>query len=421
MKAILMSFVALAIGLSQAARAEQPVAPMWQLAEAAFQLEVTVLSVEEKPLTERITNIWHRVKVKRVFVGTGLNVGDELAVVSQVFDNPPGATSSSGDHGPFNGPNGLPAKGDHARIFANGSAKVLKTISPNGWQLPDHMIAFIATDDECRSDVTMPFIANLIARQGIARTRVHFSTGDDGRGSSATAPDMKARTGLTDDLALRRADSSVLAMRRSELGNNQMMWFESVTRHGLPIVGFRNSLQAFGFPGDGQGATWWNDAFPVETWGTRWRSQCGRQSKTRIIAPDAEAGRHPVLSGVSIPAEGLVVPSSLFRVDPLPADCRVLLWGEAVDGNCPEAERRQPILWVRELPRRAGWLPPQRIAFTSLGHPADFLDAEVRLLCIQMIAWAIGEESRMDDSARLTIRTAQYLPPEVQPPATAEP
>jgi hypothetical protein len=98
----------------------------------------------------------------------------------------------------------------------------------------------------------------------------------------------------------------------------------------------------------------------------------------------------------------------------------VLLWGEAVDGDCPEAERRQPILWVRELPRKSG-LPPQRIAFTSLGHPADFLDSEVRLLSIQMIAWAIGEEARMDDAARLTIRTAQHLPPEVQPPATVKP
>jgi hypothetical protein len=120
MKATLMSFVALVIGLSQAARAEQPDRPMWRLGEAAFQLEVTVLSVEEKPLTERITNIWHRVKARRVFVGSGLNVGDELAVVSQVFDNPPGTTSSSGDRGRFKGPNGLPAKGDHARIFANG-------------------------------------------------------------------------------------------------------------------------------------------------------------------------------------------------------------------------------------------------------------------------------------------------------------
>jgi hypothetical protein len=45
----------------------------------------------------------------------------------------------------------------------------------------------------------------------------------------------------------------------------------------------------------------------------------------------------------------------------------------------------------------------------------------VRLLSIQMIAWAIGEEARMDDAARLTIRTAQYLPPEVQPPATVKP
>jgi hypothetical protein len=38
-----------------------------------------------------------------------------------------------------------------------------------------------------------------------------------------------------------------------------------------------------------------------------------------------------------------------------------------------------------------------------------------------MIAWAVGEEARMDDAARLKIRSVPYLPPEVHLAASSEP
>jgi hypothetical protein len=160
-------------------------------------------------------------------------------------------------------------------------------------------------------------------------------------------------------------------MRFRELGYNQMLAFEAATTHGLPLVGFRTSTHAFRYPGDDDGAKRWNDAFPIETWGTNWKFHHGHSSKTRILPPDAEAAKHPVLAGVTIPKEGIVVRSWLYHVEPLPADCRVLLWGEAVDSERPDAPQKQPILWVREKPRKAE-LPLQRIAFTTLGHPADF-------------------------------------------------
>ncbi len=420
MRSLLASFAALILALAPAAYAERPDVPMSSLAEAPFQLEVTVLSVEEKQQTDQITNIWHRVRIERVFVASDLKIGDETAVVSSRVTLPPRTAGSTGDRGPFNGPGGLPMKGDRARIFARGSAKILQTIPPNGWQLPARAIAFVATDDEYRSDITMPFIAKLVERAQIARTIVLFATSDDGTGSSAKVADMKARTGLTDDWQHSRVDASVLSMRQSQLGYNQTLSFVRATRHGLPLVGFRTSLQAFGYSGDGKHAKWWNEQFPFESWGTRWKSHCGQKSKTRILPPDAEAAKHPVLAGVSIAAEGIVVPSWLYQVDPLPPDCRVLLWGEAIDGECPAAAQRQPILWVREKPRKEG-LPSQRIAFTTLGHPADFVDTEVRLLSVQMIAWALGEEARMDDAARAAIRSAQYLPPEVHLAGSTEP
>jgi len=392
------------------AAAERMNQPMWLLAQAPFQLEVTILSVEHKTQDSRTTNIWHRVRVERVFVGSGLKVGDETAVVSQLFDNPPGTTGSSGDRGPFKGPNGLPVKGDRARIYAEGTATRLKGVPPNGWQNAERTVAFVAADDEYRSEITMPFLARLVEGATGVRTRVHFATGDDGVGGSARTPDITARTGLTDDWNLRSADASVLYMRFRELGFNQMLAFADATQNGLPLVGFRTSTHAFRYPGNGEAAKRWNDAFPAETWGTNWKFHHGHSSTTRILPPDAEAAKHPVLAGVAIPAEGIVVPSWLYHVEPLPDDCRVLLWGEAVGSERADAPQKQPILWVRERPRKAG-LPMQRIAFTTLGHPGDFANAEVRVIAVQMTAWALDDMKAIDDADRATIRAAAFEAP----------
>ena len=64
-----------------------------------------------------------------------------------------------------------------------------------------------------------------------------------------------------------------------------------------------------------------------------------------------------MVAGVTVPAGVLVVPSWLYHVEPLPGDCGGLLWGEAVASERPDAPQRQPILWVRERPRKAElWL-----------------------------------------------------------------
>jgi hypothetical protein len=122
-----------------------------------------------------------------------------------------------------------------------------------------------------------------------------------------------------------------------------------------------------------------------------------------------------VLEGVEFPTEGLVFRSWLYHVEPLPPDRRVLLWGEAIDSERPDAPERQPVPWVRERPRAEG-LPTQRIAFTTLGHSQDFTNAALRVIAVQMIAWALGDEARMDDSVRVTIRQADLELPSMRSP-----
>ncbi|MFZ9915611.1 MAG: hypothetical protein ACO3IB_09815, partial [Phycisphaerales bacterium] len=149
---------------------------------------------------------------------------------------------------------------------------------------------------------------------------------------------------------------------------------------------------------------------------TPWRFHHGHSSKTRVLPPDAEAAKHPVLAGVTIPPDGIVVPSWLYHVEPLPADCRVLLWGEAVDSERKDAPQKQPIVWVRERPpqvfERSSVVPrPQRIAATTLGHPGDFANPEVRLLAVQLVAWANERSHALDDADRAAIREATFDAP----------
>jgi hypothetical protein len=53
----------------------------------------------------------------------------------------------------------------------------------------------------------------------------------------------------------------------------------------------------------------------------------------------------------------------------------------------------------------------QRIAFTTLGHPADFASPEVRLIAVQMVAWALDEMKAVDDKDRAAIRAAAFEAP----------
>ena len=395
------------------ATAEVPNRPATMLHQEPVQLEVTVLSIEEKPGPgPGDTSVWHRVRIERVMSGEGLAPGEEIAVVSKTYRVPPGAGGSRGMRGEFRGPNGLPVKGDRARLFGRGPREAFQPAFPNGWQLAAPLVWFVAADDEYRSEITLPFLAGIAGRTGLARTGVSVA-------SDPTKPethDPNAKTGLTNADRSRWVEATVAYLRFERLDDRFLAAFLAPVEGGLPLVAFRTTTHAFAYP-DGSPYTKWNAGFGERFLGTPWRFHHGHASRTRILPPEGDAARHPIVAGLEIPKDGLVVPSWLYHVEPLPADCRVLLWGEAVDSAAKDAPQRQPIVWVRELPREARDkpaeparpLPPQRIAVTTLGHPGDFASPEVRLLSLRMIAWATGRE--LDAKATAEARAATFDPP----------
>lgn len=417
LRALLLAAIGL---LAPVSSGEVPNLPATVLHSEPVQIEVTVLSVEEKQGPgSRTTSLWHRVRVDRVFVGEGIEPGNEVAVVSQVHRVAPGTTGSAGMRGDFGGRNGLPIKGDRARLFAHvavGSRDALQPAFPNGWQQTAPTVAFVAADDEYRSEITMPLLASLAERNGIVRPIQSFSSD----ASNPDRADPSAKTGLTKSHSLRYAEALVVFMRFGRLAEEHLKAMVVPTEGGLPLIAFRTSTHAFAYPDDSPHAAW-NAGYGERFLGTAWRFHHGHGSRTRILPPEGEAANHPIVAGLAIPPEGLVVRSWLYHVEPLPDDCRVLLWGEAIESEAKDAPARQPIVWTRELPRvpdsrrpkteTAVALPPQRIAVTTLGHPADFASPEVRLLALGMIAWATGRDGSLDGAAVAAIRASSFEPP----------
>ena len=418
MRANLLAVIAMLASLAAAPRicAEKMPSPPCVLRQEPFVLEVTVLSIEEKPGPHAGSSVWHRVRIDRVERGEGVKAGDEAAVVSRTYELPPGTVGTIGHRGfgDWRGPNGLPRKGDRARLFASmnvtsGNAKTLQPHFTNGWQPIEPRLAFVAADDEYRSEVSMPFLAEAIAKPLGVTTSIHLASED------GATPKVEAKTSLTDARAIGRADLVVAYMRFEQLEPGARRSFLDPIEHGIPLVAFRTTTHAFAYPA-GSPDEPLNEGFGEKFLGTPWRHHHGHSSKTRVLPPSEEAAKHPILAGVAIPAEGIVVPSWLYHVEPLPADCTVLLWGEAIDSERKDAPQRQPILWVRERPPvegpNASKAPRlQRIAYTSLGHPGDFANAEVRLLAAQMVAWAAERSDLVDDADRATIRTTAFSPP----------
>lgn len=423
MRALLISLL-IALGLCAPTLAEKPFTPKAILWQEPFVLDVTILSIEVKPGPHTGSSVWHRVRVDRVERGEGIAVGAETAVVSRTHTLAPGTTGTIGHRGGWKGPNGLPIKGDRARIFASGTASTLQPHFVNGWQPIEPAIAFVAADDEYRSEITMPFLAELVSQPLGATKRLHLATDRAPSGGPNPTPKIDAKTNLTESYTLKHTDVMVAYMRFEQLDDGTRREFLEPLDHGIPLVAFRTTTHAFAYPEGHPGASL-NNGFGEKYLGTPWRFHHGHSSRTRILPPNAECAKHPILSGVRIPPEGIVVPSWLYHVEPLPADCTILLWGEAVDSERKDAPQKQPILWIRERPvEYRSWRDPkeppppaprpQRVAYTSLGHPGDFANPEFRLIAAQMVAWGASRERELDDAERAAIRAAEFSPPQTR-------
>ncbi len=404
-------FMAAIFAMCSPAPAEQVDCPLSVLREAPYQLEVTVLSVEEKNGPHSGQTLGFHVRVDRVLVGSGLNEGQETAVVSVRYDLPPRSTGTRGDRGPFTGVGGLPIKGDKARLYASGSPDVLKSIPPNGWQRSGGTVALIGADQESHAERVIPELARLVSAGGLGTggVSVHLAADSDGIGAPEPKPQADAKTYFMNQGRLRGSGGTVV-LSATGLRPSYGSYLPDALQESRELVALRGALGAF--DADVEAKTEFAKAY-TRALGASEVGRAAPGTQTRVLPPDSDAAKHPILAGVKIPADGLIVGSPLIHVGPMAEGCRVLLWGEAVGDGTKKS--KQPLLWVREVPRARkmrqedwkGDLPARHIVVTTLGDASDVLSqdaagAEVRLLLVQAIAWASGEY--VEESARAKVR-----------------
>ncbi len=240
-------------------------------------------------------------------------------------------------------------------------------------------VVFVTGDNEYRSEISMPMIAGILHDRHGMQTEVLYSENE----KHERDRDGNFIPGLK---ALRSADAAVFFMRYRELPQDQLDEILAYAASGKPMLGLRTSTHALHYPGPPNDR--YNDGFGREMWGQKWIEHYGHENSSLAHVVDAEKD-HPILRGV---APEFWLHSWLYVMDKgddrLPADCRVLVTGDAIRGPQPGGERygeRQSLAWTRELKRPGGGV--QRIFYTSLGHPRDFQDESARRLLVQAVFW----------------------------------
>ncbi len=240
-------------------------------------------------------------------------------------------------------------------------------------------IVFVTGDDEYRSEITMPLMAELLGRKRAFKCTVLYAV-DPVTGK----PNPKYQKNIEGLEALKTADLAVFFLRFRALPDEQMKLILDYVNSGKPIVGLRTSTHAFRYPA-GHKNEKYNEKFGTDVFGQKWITHHGHKSTTEVsIIP--EMRQHPILRGIygSFPCS-----SWLYHVEPLAGDCKPLLIGKAIKSSKTSDQDKyqltQPVAWTKTY-------NGARVFFTTLGHPKDFEEYTVRRLLMNGIYWASGIE-----------------------------
>jgi uncharacterized protein len=262
-------------------------------------------------------------------------------------------------------------------------------------------VVFVAGDHEYRSEITLPLLARIFETHHGFRTSLVMPVDDEGN------MNPKADRSLAGLDALADADLAVFYLRWRTLPDDQMKKIVDYVNSGRPMAGLRTTTHAFRNQ-QGEYARW-NDGFGRDVFGQRWITHHGGRSTT-AVSPTATP--HPVLRGVK-PFTGR---SWLYHVTPLQGeDVQTLLMGRSIGSNHPEDgpyPHLQPVAWTKTYTGDTG--RTARVFFTTLGHPEEFADVNMRRLVVNGLLWALGREADIPEDGAKADLVGQYDPPGTQ-------
>ena len=262
-------------------------------------------------------------------------------------------------------------------------------------------VVLLASDEEYRSEESMPMIARILAERHGFKCTVLFSH-DDG----VINPNNGASLGKPE--ALDTADALVLGLRFRKWNEAALAKFDAAVKRGVPIVATRTSTHAFsGIPKESPYAWYnWNNQGGFgkkvlgETWVSHWGNHKSEATRT-AVEPGAE--KSALLSGVG----QIFGDTDVYEAHP-PADATILLRGLVLKGMNPEdplserakktADKKEQgvnspamaVAWTREVPNAGG--TKNRVLTTTMASASDLKDESLRRLLVNGVFWGLGLE-----------------------------
>jgi type 1 glutamine amidotransferase len=248
-------------------------------------------------------------------------------------------------------------------------------------------IIFVTGDEEYRSEESMPMLARMVERELGVRTKVLFAQDSAGI----------VNPNVTDNIpgleALDSADMMVCFLRWRNLPDDQAKHILNFAESGKPMVGFRTSTHAFRYKDDSLRQHLNND-WPTAVFGQQWITHHGHFDDGHAPLTSValvEEMQSPILNGVQ-PFEAY---SWLYHVDGgkwnINPKTKHLLRGTSLrsnheaGGRLDQFPKTNPVAWTNDY-------KGARVFFTTLGHPFDWKNDNMRRLTLNGIAWALGRE-----------------------------
>jgi uncharacterized protein len=266
---------------------------------------------------------------------------------------------------------------------------VLTTITLSGCQsgttgteTPSPHIIFVTGDEEYRSEESMPMLASILSNRYGFRVTITYAI-TDGYIDPNRLDHIEGLEALED------ADMMVMFTRFRNLPDEQLNYILDFAESGKPMAGFRTATHAFQYGKDHPNYRLDFD-WPQEVFGLPWISHHGGENSTDVFLANGEE-EHPVLRGI----EPFHARSWLYHSTTLHERAKPLLTGRAVEGGETGGDHfgePQTVAWTH---LHAGEHGNSKVFFTTLGHPEDFFDENMRRLSIQGIFWALGLEAEI--------------------------
>lgn len=230
-------------------------------------------------------------------------------------------------------------------------------------------IVFLISKDpnNYEADRTIPLFAKQLETNFNFETHVLLGGGDR---TAYKFPDLSL---------LEEADLLVVFCRRLALSDSQMNQIKQFIEQGKSVLGIRTANHAFTLQNENpaEGFTDW-PKFVAEVLGCENRGYGPVDPGTNISVESSQAS-HPILQGIDETYWHTI--GNVYKVAPLlDGNATILL-----RGNVEEEGLDEPVAWIRK--NRYGG----KVFYSSLGHPADFENADNIKILNQAVAWLTHE------------------------------